>query len=320
MRDRRTLGRTDIAVTPIGLGVMQFAGGSGVFRAMFPPIEQTAMTDIVRAALEGGIGWFDTAEMYGGGRSERGLAAALDALDVRPGRVTIATKWLPFLRSARNIGATIGARQAALDPYTIDLHQIHQPWSFSSPEAEMDAMADLVEAGVIRAVGVSNFDEQRMRRAHAALARRGLPLASNQVHVSLLHRDIESNGVLAAARELGVTIIAYSPLDSGLLTGKFHFEPERLKATPVGRRMGLRRKLDRSRPLIDAMESIAEAYDATLAQVALAWLLDRYGETVVAIPGASRPKHAAEAAGALDLTLTEREIERLDEVSERVSG
>lgn len=320
MRDRRALGRTDIAVTPIGLGVMQFAGGSGVFRAMFPPIEQTAMTDIVRAALDGGIGWFDTAEMYGGGRSERGLAAALDALDVRPGRVTIATKWLPFLRSARNIGATIGERQAALDPYTIDLHQIHQPWSFSSPEAEMDAMADLVEAGVIRAVGVSNFDERRMRRAHAALARRGLPLASNQVHVSLLHREIEANGVLAAARELGVTIIAYSPLDSGLLTGKFHFEPERLKATPIGRRMGLRRKLDRSRPLIDALESIAEAYDATLAQVALAWLLDRYGETVVAIPGASRPKHAADAAGALDLTLTEREIERLDEVSERVSG
>ncbi len=315
MDDRRTLGRTDIHVTPIGLGIMQFAGGSGAFRAMFPPIDQERMTAIVGAALEGGIGWFDTAEMYGGGRSERGLSGALAALSVEPGRVRIATKWNPLLRTAANIPRTIERRRAALGAYPIDLYQVHQPWSFSPPEAEMEAMADLVEAGKIRAVGVSNFDERRMRRAHAALAQRGLPLASNQVHYSLLHREIEENGVLGAARELGVSIIAYSPLDSGLLTGKFHRDPTLLNATPVGRRVTLRRRLERSRPVIEALEAVAADHGASPAQVALAWLVSRHGETVLAIPGASKPKHAAEAAGALAVDLTREEMDRLEAAS-----
>lgn len=311
----RMLGRTDLTVTPIGLGIMQFAGGAGMFRYMFPPIDQARMTAIVRAALDGGIGWFDTAEMYGGGRSERGLATALQALAVEPGGVAVATKWNPLLRSAANIPRTIERRRSALTPYPIDLYQIHQPWSFSSPEAEMDAMADLVEAGRIGAVGVSNFDERRMRRAHAALARRGLPLASNQVHYSLLHREIETSGVLRAAKELGVSIIAYSPLDSGLLTGKFHRDPGLLDATPVGRRMTLRRRIERSRPVIDLLEAIAAGYGVTPAQVALAWLVRRHGDAVVAIPGASKPEHAAAAAGALQLRLQPGELERLDTVS-----
>ena len=316
MDPTRTLGRTDLRITPIGLGIMQFAGGAGVFRFMFPSIDQPAMTDIVRSALEGGIGWFDTAEMYGGGRSERGLAAALQALDIAPGSVGVATKWMPLMRTAANLPRTVGRRKDALTPYGIDLYQIHEPWSFSSPEAEMEAMADLVEAGEIRAVGVSNFDERRMRRAHAALARRGLPLASNQVHYSLLHREIERNGVLDAAKELGVSIIAYSPLDSGLLTGKCHRDPALLDATPVGRRTMLRRRLERSRPVIEVLEAIAADRGATPSQIALAWLVRARGETVVAIPGASKPAHAVEAAAALRVTLTVEEIERLDAASD----
>ena len=316
VQPRRKLGRTDIRITPIGLGIMQFAGGAGVFRFMFPSIDQPAMTDIVRAALDGGIDWFDTAEMYGGGRSERGLAAALQALGVETGSVGVATKWLPLLRTAANLRRTISRRRTALAPYGIDLYQVHQPWSFSSPEAEMDAMADLVDAGEIRAVGVSNFDERRMRRAHAALARRGLPLASNQVHYSLLHREIERNGVLDAAEELGVTIIAYSPLDSGLLTGKFHRDPGLLEATPVGRRRVLRRRLDGSRPVVEALESIAAAHGATPAQIALGWLVRARGDTVVAIPGASKPTHAAEAAAALAVALSAEEIARLEASSD----
>ena len=317
MEDTRPLGRTDIRITPIGLGIMQFAGGAGMFRLMFPPIDQPAMTEVVRTALEGGIGWFDTAEMYGGGRSERGLAEALQALSVEPGGVGVATKWMPLMRTAGNIPRTIDRRRAALEPYPIDLYQIHQPWSFSSPEAEMEAMADLVEAGAIRAVGVSNFDERRMRRAHAALAQRGLALASNQVHYSLLHREIEHNGVLAAAEELGVSIIAYSPLDSGLLTGKFHRDPGLLDATPLGRRTMLRRRLESSRPVIEVLGAIAAEHEATPSQVALAWLVRSRGDTVVAIPGASKPRHAAEAAGALRISLAPEEIERLDAVSAR---
>ena len=197
----RKLGRTDIEITPIGLGVMQFAGGHAVQRVMFPAMDQGSMDDIVKAALDGGINWFDTAEFYGFGVSEQGLASALQAAEKRDEEVVVATKWNPLLRPAGNIRRTIGNRQRYLNPYTIDLYQVHFPMPFSSPEAQMNAMADLVEAGEIRSVGVSNFDAERMRRAHAALAKRGLPLASNQVQYHLLHRQIETDGILDAAKE-----------------------------------------------------------------------------------------------------------------------
>ncbi|MEJ2747402.1 MAG: aldo/keto reductase, partial [Anaerolineae bacterium] len=197
--EKRPLGQTEIEITPIGLGVMQFAGGKGVFKLMFADISQTEMNQIVQTALDGGVNWFDTAEMYGNGRSEAGLATALQAAQYN-GDIHVATKWFPILRTASNIRRTIDKRQSHLAPYPIDLYQIHQPYSFSSPEAEMEAMADLVAAGKIRSIGVSNFDEERMRRAHAALAKRGLPLASNQVQYHLLDRSIETNGVLEAAK------------------------------------------------------------------------------------------------------------------------
>ena len=312
--EKRSLGQTEIKITPIGLGVMQFAGGKGVFRFMFDDITQAEMNQIVQTALDGGVNWFDTAEMYGRGRSEEGLAAALQAAQY-DGDIHVATKWFPLLRTAANIGRTIGQRQHHLAPYPIDLYQIHQPISFSSPEAEMEAMADLVETGKIRAVGVSNFDEERMRRAHAALAKRGLPLASNQVQYHLLDRSIESNGVLEAAKELGISIIAWSPLASGLLTGKFHKNPQALDNTPFGRRSRLRRQLQESQPVIDALYKIAADHDVTPAQVALNWLIYGHGETVVAIPGASKPDHAAQNTAAMNFRLTDAEVERLNQVS-----
>lgn len=312
---KRSLGRTGIEITPVGLGVMQFAGGSGIFRLMFPPISQEAMNDIVQAALDGGINWFDTAEAYGGGRSEQGLANALKAADQTDNDVIVATKWRPFLRTAGNIPNTIADRQCHLSGYTIDLYQIHQPYSFSSTEAEMQAMADLVETGKIRSVGVSNFNAEQMRRAHASLTKRGLPLASNQVEYNLLNRQIESNGILEAAKELGITIIAWSPLASGLLTGKFHQDPDKLRQTPIGRRFMLRRNIDRSRQLISALEDITADREATPAQVALNWLIHAQGETIVAIPGASKVYHAEQSAGAMKFRLDEEEMERIDQLS-----
>jgi aryl-alcohol dehydrogenase-like predicted oxidoreductase len=311
----RTLGRTDIKITPIGLGVMQFAGGKGVFTAMFPHIPQAEKNEIVKAAINSGINWFDTAELYGRGRSEEALSTALKAGGFSDQDVLIATKWNPFLRKARSIPRTIHDRLRYLDGYTIDLHQIHQPVSFSTPEEEMDAMADLVEAGLIRSVGVSNFSAERMRAAHTALAKRGLPLASNQVQYSLVHRHIESNGILETAKELGITIICWSPLGSGLLTGKFHKDPNVFKNAPIGRRFQMRRGLEGSRDLIPVLDEIAEKYNATAAQVALNWLINFQGDTVVAIPGASKVKHAQESAGAMKFKLTEEEINRLDELS-----
>lgn len=213
----RTLGRSGIAVSPIGLGCMQFSQGQGLIGGMMRNLDQATVDAIVRTSLDGGVNWFDTAELYGGGRSEQALAAALLANQKRDGDVVVATKWNPFLRGAASIGGTIGARKQALAPFHIDLHQVHQPLSFSSVESQMNAMADLVAAGEVRAVGVSNFSERAMRAAHAALTKRGLTLASNQMQYSLLARGIERNGVLAAAKELGITIIAYSPLAQGLL-------------------------------------------------------------------------------------------------------
>jgi aryl-alcohol dehydrogenase-like predicted oxidoreductase len=311
----RRLGQTDIEITPIGLGVMQFAGGAGVFGMMFPEISQETMNGIIRTALDGGINWFDTAEMYGRGRSEQGLANALRAAEKTDDEVIVATKWFPMFRTARNIPRTIHDRIRFLDGYSIDLYMVHQPWGFSPPEAEMDAMADLVEGGKIRSVGVSNFNAEQMRRAHAALQKRGLPLAANQMQYSLLHRKIETNGVLAAAQELGITITAWSPLASGLLTGKFHKDPEILNQTPFGRRMRLRREIERSRPLILALEEIAINHDATPAQIALNWLIHFQGEAVVAIPGASKVKQAEENAGVMNFKLTSDEMARLDELS-----
>ena len=154
-----------------------------------------------------------------------------------------------------------------------------------------------------------------MRRAHAALQKRGLMLAANQVQYSLLHRKIETNGVLAAAKELGITITAWSPLASGLLTGKFHKDPEILNQTPFGRRMRLRPGIERSRPLIQALDEIAAKHDATPAQVALNWVIDFHGETVVAIPGASKVHQAEESAGSMKFRLSNADKARLDELS-----
>jgi aryl-alcohol dehydrogenase-like predicted oxidoreductase len=312
---KRRLGQTGMKVTPIGLGGNKFSGGKGMIGLVYPAIPQQEIDAIVKAALDGGINWFDTAEMYGGGCSEQGLANALQAAGKRSDEVVVATKWSPIFRTAGNIPRTIGDRLQFLQGYAIDLYMVHQPWGFSPPEAEMDAMADLVEAGKIRSVGVSNFDVERMQRAHAALEKRGLPLAVNQVQYSLLHRNIETNGVLDTAKELGVTLIAWAPLGSGILTGKFHRDPELLKQAPFIRRMMLQRDIERSRPLIKVLEDVAARYNVTPAQVALNWLVNFQGETVVAIPGASRVQQAEENAGAMNFRLADGEMAQIDEAS-----
>ena len=314
----RHLGKTDILVTPVGLGVMELAGGGGLIGRMFPVIPQDEKNAIIKAALDGGINWFDTAEMYGAGVSERSLATGLKAAGKSDKDVIVATKWQPFLRTAGNIPRSIEDRLHFLDGFSIGNYMVHQPYSFSSPEAEMNAMADLVEAGKIRSVGVSNFNPARMRRAHAALAKRGLPLAVNQVRYSLLNREIETNGVLETAKELGVTITAYTPLARGLLSGKYHKDAGLLDRMSGWRKASMRRNLERSRPLINAMDEIAVQYEATIAQVALNWLINFNGEIVVTIPGATKVRQAEESAGAMKFRLSEDEMARLDEVSRRL--
>jgi aryl-alcohol dehydrogenase-like predicted oxidoreductase len=282
---------------------------------MFPVIPVEDKNAIIKAALDGGINFFDTAEIYGGGVSEQSLSTGLKAAGKANGEVVVATKWFPLFRTAGSIAKTIDDRLRHLDGYSIDLYMVHQPVSFSSVEAQMDAMADLVAVGKIRSVGVSNFNPELMRRAHAALQKRGLPLACNQVHYSLLHRNIERDGILATAKELGVTITAYTPLERGLLSGKYHQNPELLARMSPLRRGMMRRNLESSRPLINAMQEIAAGYKVTPAQVALNWLINFSGETVVTIPGATKVHQAQEAAGAMKFHLSGAEMARLDELS-----
>lgn len=333
MNTNYRLGQSDLEVSPIGLGCWQFSRNRGLAGRFWPHMAQDTVREIVRASLEGGVNWFDTAEVYGNGASEESLAEALSELAIPRDRYLMADKWFPVLRFAGSVRKTFPARERSLARVAvpgqpvIDLHQIHQPFSLSSVERQVDEMRRLLDEGRIRAVGVSNFNEQRMRRAHARLAAAGLPLATNQMRYSLLDREIEHNGVLEAATELGVTIIAYSPLAQGILTGKFHPERgsgddgERSHGYDGRRNIGPRKWMKRFKPqgieatapLIQQLDRVAEAHRATPAQVALAWVVQQHGRRVVAIPGATSVAQAQSNAAALTLRLSATERQRLSE-------
>lgn len=318
---RYPLGSTDITISPIGLGCWQFSGGQGMVGKYWRALEQEQVNEIVRVSLGGGINWLDTAEAYGWGRSEQAVSAALTANSIGPGGVVIATKWFPLLRPAGSLEKSFPSRLEALSPYGVDLHQIHFPASISSLDKQIDGMLRLAEAKQIRAVGISNFSAKQMRRAHERLQRSGMVLASNQVRYSMLDRTIEENGVLETARELGITIIAYSPLSQGILTGKYHKDPDALSRLTGPRKMMRQFRqagLANTRPLIDELESVAAQHDASPAKVALAWTIRRAGKTVVAIPGASSASQAQSNAEAMRVELTDDEIARLDHVSRTV--
>jgi len=313
----RKLGKSDLKITPIGLGCWQFSKRGNMAGKFWPSLEDDVILDIVRISLEGGINWFDTAEVYGSGAAEKMLAKSLVSLGKKPGDLLIATKWWPMFRTASNIAKTIDDRLACLNPFPIDLYQVHQPWGFSSEVKEMEAMAKLVQAKKIKHVGVSNFSASKMRSAWETLQKSGINLVSNQVQYSLLNRKIENNGVLDTAKELGITIIAYSPLAQGLVTGKFHDNPELLKS--IGFRkyssMFKPKGLEKSKPLAGLVKKLALKYEKTPSQVALNWLIHFHGDAVVAIPGATKAKHAEENTGAMKFRLSAEDLNLLDEVS-----
>ena len=313
----RNLGKSDLKITPIGLGCWQFSKQGNLAGNFWPSLEDELIRDIVRVSLEGGINWFDTAEVYGHGASEKILAKSLSALGQKPGDMIIATKWWPIFRNASSIIKTIDDRLACLSPYPIDLYQVHQPWGFSSEVKEMEAMAALVRSKKVSHVGVSNFPAKMMRSAWKTLQRSGINLVSNQVPYSLLNRKIESNGILDTAKELGITIIAYSPLAQGLVTGKFHDNPELLKNIGFRKYSSLFKPqgMAKSRPVAETVKTLAAKYQVTPSQVALNWLINFHGDMVVAIPGATKVKHAAENTGAMKFRLVPEDLNLLDEVS-----
>jgi aryl-alcohol dehydrogenase-like predicted oxidoreductase len=313
--EKRRLGNTDIEVSPIGLGTMEFAGGKSFFRFMLGPVEPNTQDEVVKVAIESGINLIDTAEIYGSGYSECSVSRGLQAAGKTPRDVVISTKWFPLLKRAKSLRKSAKKSTARLAPYPIDLYLVHMPLSVSSIETQMNEMADLLHAGIIRAIGVSNFSNERMIKAHEALADRGIPLAVNQVNFSLLKRGIEFNGTLETAKKLGITIMAYTPLGQGVLTGKLHQNPALLDVMPRMRRNRLRNGLKKSQKLVDALEAIASEQNATAAQVTLSWTTNYHGDTVIAIPGASKTYQVEQNAGSMRISLSSEQMETISTLS-----
>jgi aryl-alcohol dehydrogenase-like predicted oxidoreductase len=256
------------------------------------------------ASIAAGVTLFDTAAMYAGGASERRLG------ELSNEAALIATKFPATMwATADDLPGQLADSLARLDRKHVDLYQHHFPSRRVDIPRLMNLMADAVAAGQVRAVGVSNYSVEQMRQAHAALGRRGVPLASNQVQYSLLHRRPETNGVLDACRELGVTLIAYQPLASGALTGRY---------SRTNRPRGLRRfakpfrgrDLTALEPITALLHQIGTRYGRTPGQVALRWLIEN--DTVLPIPGAKNRKQAAANAEALTFHLEQDEIDALD--------
>lgn len=260
-------------------------------------------------SLAAGVNLVDTAEMYSGGASERRVGELARGRDVM-----IATKFPPSPFSRESVfPKALADSLARLERDSLDLFQHHYPSSQWPIPKLMNLLADEVGKGRVKAVGVSNYSAEQMRLAHAELARRGIPLASNQVQYSLLYRKPEVDGVLDACRELGVTLIAYSPLASGALTGKYsrNVRPGGLFRRFFPSFSG--KGLEALQPVVDLLGKIGGRYSRTPSQVALRWLIQQ--ENVLPIPGAKNAKQAAENTGALSFSLTAAEVESLDQAT-----
>lgn len=264
------------------------------------------------ASIDAGVCLFDTAEVYGQGQSEQLLGQFIKTTDRR---LIIATKFMPYpwrLRRSSLIRALRGSLKR-LGIEQVDLYQIHQPLMPVTVETWMSAMSEAVQLGLTREVGVSNYERSWTQRAFDALAREGIPLASNQVEYSLINRKIEKNGLLKQCQELGVRLIAYSPLGMGLLTGKY--TPENLPSGIRGGRYNAR-FIEHMTPLMTLIKRIGSDHDGkTPSQVALNWVICK---GALPIPGAKTLAQAEMNAGALGWRLTEAEVDALDEASDNL--
>lgn len=307
-----TLGLNGSTVTPLGIGT--WAWGDKLFWNYGSDYGASEVREAFEAAIDAGVAFFDTAEVYGMGESESLLGQFMKQL----GRsAKIATKYAPWpwRLTTESVYEALTESLKRLQLERIALYQVH--WSFTflmSQETLMNALADEVKRGRIAAVGVSNYSAEQMRQAHKILANRGVPLAVNQVNYSLLHRKIESNGILSAARELDVTILAYSPLARGLLTGKY--TPEKPNKPTGARRFDSRFSqsgLEKITPVLNLLRQLGEKYEKTPAQVALNWLIAQ--GNVIPIPGAKNARQASQNAGALGWSLNEEEVSQLEQVT-----
>ncbi len=301
------IGESDIVVSRMGVGTMAWSSSSRWgYGAKLGRRDVQAAFDI---CISRGNILFDTAEIYGFGKSERILGRLLRNA---PSSVYTATKYapLPWRLSGRAVPRAIKGSLRRLGQNQIDLYQTHFTGGWVNIPVLMNRLADAVDEGQIRYIGVSNYDARQTRSAHEALGKRGLPLVSNQIEYSLIHRDED---VLTACRELGITCIAYSPLGRGILSGKY---------SPGHSARDMRRfysqfkdkRLEELSPLITALKEIGQAKGGKpAAQVALNWLARQ--PNVLPIPGAKNEGQAEDNLDAISWTMSDEEAEKLSQIS-----
>lgn len=310
---KRILGRGPLEVSALGIGCWGMSHAYG-------PADEREASATLDAALEHGISFFDTADIYGNGHNEQLVGRALRG---RRDRVVLATKFgfvgaeggpLAVDGRPERVRAACDASLQRLGVDVIDLYYLHR-YDRSIPiEDTVGAMAELVRSGKVRYLGLSEVSAQTLRRAHAVH-----PVTALQSEYSLWTRDVEA-GVLPACRELGVTLVAFSPLGRGFLTGRIRsrddLAPEDFRrALPRFDEANLRHNLQ----VVAGLRELAAARGTTPAQMALAWLLAR-GRDIIPIPGMTRRASLLENIAAADLQLSAADLAHLDELASLVHG
>ena len=293
----------------MGLGAWQW--GDRVVWQYGHGYSEAQVHEAFQVAITEGIRFIDTAEIYGNGLSEHLLGAFLHETD-QP--VLIATKFFPWpwRFTKRAIPKALKGSLARLNVESVDLYQIHWPTPLLGTDRVMEGLAECVKSGMTRTVGVSNYGQSRMLAAYSSLARHNVPLASNQVHYSLLNRAVEKDGTVARCKELGIRLIAYSPIEKGLLAGKY--TPD--NPPPGSRRRQYSSVLPKLPPLIKQMTLIGQDHGGkSNSQVALNWVICK---GALPIPGAKNADQAMENVGALGWRLTDEEVAKLDELSDSI--
>ena len=310
-QDLVPLGKTDIMITTVGVGAWAW-GDRMVWGYGGSSYSDADIREAFDVSLANGTNWFDTAEVYGMGRSERFLGKFLPTTTKE---VLVATKFFPFPWRMRKkaLLRRLNKSLARLKLSQVDLYQIHMPFGRWSKPEYVSSLADAANAGLTRAVGVSNFNTEKTKLANETLQAAGVPLASNQVEYSLFDRRIEKNGLLDYCLENDITVIAYSPLAKGMVTGKYG--PDNPPPGPR-KRMYPPEKLQRAQPLITLLKETGATHGKTPAQVALNWTICK---GTVPIPGAKNAKQAADNLGAMGWRLTPEEVTALDEASKALA-
>jgi aryl-alcohol dehydrogenase-like predicted oxidoreductase len=317
----KTLGNTGLLVSRLCLGTMTFGRGQGIYKAI-GAVDQEGADTLVKAAIDGGINFFDTADVYSVGESEETLGQSFKNLNIARKDVVLATKVYSRMGPGRNdVGASRGhimdgveASLRRLQTDHIDLYQIHANDYITPMEETLRALDTLVTQGKVRYIGVSNWQAWRIARALGISESKNLARFDTlQAYYSIAGRDLERElGPLLEAEKIG--LLVWSPLAGGLLSGKFSRENQR----PEGSR---RSEFDfpivdkeRTWKILDAMAPIAKAHGCSPARISLAWLLTKPVVTSV-ILGAKRLDQLQDNLAAAELKLTKEEIKQLDEVS-----